>query len=82
MASRSFNQCNQGKNEIVIDFADALKKLYKTAYPGEAITSAVLLQCFLTGLRPEIGHQLLLQTKPTDFPAAVKPQWTLICPSV
>ena len=71
MASRSFNQRNQGQNEKVTDFADALKKLFKTAYPGEAITSAVLLQRFLTGLRPEIGRQLLLRTKPTDFPAAV-----------
>ena len=26
----------------------------------------------MTGLRPEIGCQLLLGTKPTDFPAAVK----------
>ena len=32
----------------------------------------MLLQRFLTGLCPEIGRQLLLRTKPTDFPAAVK----------
>ena len=32
----------------------------------------MLLQRFLTGLCPEIGRQLLLRMKPTDFPAAVK----------
>ena len=72
MASRRFNQRNQGQSEKVTDFADALKKLFKSAYPEEAITSAVLLQRFLTGLRPEIVRQLLLRTKPTDFPTAVK----------
>ena len=50
MASRSFIQCNQGQNEKVTNFADALKNLFKIAYPGEAITSAVLLHHFLTGI--------------------------------
>ena len=41
-------------------------------YPGEALTSAVLLQRFLTGLRPEIDCQLLLHQKPANFNAGVK----------
>ena len=59
-------------SEKVADFAGSLKKLYKSAYPGEAITSTVLLQRFLTGLCPEIAHQLLLRNRPTDFTAALK----------
>ncbi|XP_065901887.1 uncharacterized protein [Dysidea avara] len=38
----------------------------------EAMTSSVLLQRLLTGLRPEISRQLLLRSKPTTFTAAVK----------
>ena len=36
------------------------------------MTSAVLLQHFLTGLRPEIGRQLLLTNKPANFADALK----------
>jgi len=72
VASRHFNQRNQGHDEKVTDFAAALKKLYRNAYPREAMTSAVLLQRFLTGLRPEIGRQLLLRKKPADFAAALQ----------
>ena len=35
------------------------------------MTSAVLLQRFLTGLRPEINCQLLLWKKPADFVTAL-----------
>ena len=35
------------------------------------MTSAVLLQHFLTGLRPEIGRQLLLRNKPANFADAL-----------
>ena len=69
VASRNFNQRKQDHSEKVVD---SLKKLYKSAYPGEAVTSTVLLQCFLTGLRPEIARQLLLRNRPTDFAAALK----------
>ena len=44
LASRNFNQWNQGLDEKVHDFAAALKKLFKNAYPEEAMTSTVLLQ--------------------------------------
>ena len=50
VASKNFNQ---GHKEKVTDFANALK-LYKAAYTREAMTSAVLLQHFLTGLPPEL----------------------------
>jgi len=43
VASRHFNQQNQGHDEKVTDFAAALKKLYRNAYPREIMTSAVLL---------------------------------------
>ena len=72
VASRNFNQRSQSPGERVADFASSLKQLFKSGYPGEALTSAVLLQRFLTGLRPEIGRQLLLHQKPANFNAAVK----------
>ena len=54
------------------DFASSLKQLFKSAFPAEAMTSSVLLQRILTGLHPDINHQLLLRTRPTTFTAAVK----------
>ena len=72
LASRNFNQQNQGLEEKVYDFAAALKKLFKNAYQEEAMTSTVLLQRFLTGLRPDIGRQLLLKKKPSDFSTTLK----------
>ena len=72
VASRNFKQRKQDHAEKVADFADSLKKLYKSAYPGEAMTSTVLFQRFLTGLRSEIACQLLLRNRPTDFAAALK----------
>ena len=59
LASRNFNQRNQGPDEKVHNFASALKQLFKNAYPTEAMTSTVLFQRFFTGLRPDIGRQLL-----------------------
>ena len=35
------------------------------------MTSSVLLQRFLTGLRPEISRQLLLRKKPSNFTKAL-----------
>ena len=64
VASKRFNQRNQCPDEKVKDFASALKRLFKNAYPDESMDSAVLLQRFLTGLCPEIGHQLLLCGRP------------------
>ena len=72
LASKNFNQRSQGPDEKVNDYASALKKLFKIAYPDEAMTSAVLLQRFVTGLRSDIGRQLLLKKTPTNFAAALK----------
>ena len=71
-ASRSFSQRSQEQGERVSDFASSLKQLFKSAFPAEAMTSSVLLQRFLTGLRPDISRQLLLRSRPTTFTAAVK----------
>ena len=70
--SRSFSQCSQGQGERVSDFASSLKQLFKNAFSAEAMTSLVFLQRFLTGLRPDISHQLLLCSRQTTFTAAVK----------
>jgi len=64
VAYKCFNQRNQCSDEKIKDFASALKHLFKNAYPDESMDSAVLLQRFLTGLCPEIGHQLLLCGRP------------------
>ena len=55
-AGRLFITRDQGAQERVTDFADALKKLFVQAYPNEAMTSAILLQRFLTGLRTPISR--------------------------
>ena len=53
LASKNFNQRSQGPDEQVNDYASALKKLFKIAYPEEATTSTVLLQQFVMGLRSD-----------------------------
>ena len=54
------------------DFASSLKQFFESAFPEEAMTSSVLLQRFLTGLRPEISRQLLLRQRPANFTTALK----------
>ena len=49
-----------------------LKKLFQQAYPGEELTSGILLQRFLTGLAPRVSKQILLQGQPTSFDQAVE----------
>jgi len=63
---------DQGAAEKVADFADELKKLFVQAYPSEAMTSAILLQCFLTRLRKPISRQLILRGKPESLENAVR----------
>lgn len=70
-AARTFMSRDQGPLESVKDFAAALRKLFKQAYPEEALTSSVLLQRFLTGLRPLISRQLLLRKKLTELDEAI-----------
>lgn len=71
-AARTFVQRIQQPQEKVVDFVSALKKLFKEAYPEENLTSTVLLQRFMTGLRPTIARQLLLKGKPENLEEAVK----------
>ena len=71
-AAKLFVSRDQGANERVEDFAAALKKLFKQAYPSEDVKSSVLLQRFLTGLRAPISRQLLLRKKPTELAEAIE----------
>ena len=70
-AGQSFMTRRQGPSESVNDFATDLKRLFVESYPDEEITSAILLQRFLTGLLPAIARQLLLKGKPTSLERAV-----------
>ena len=70
-AGQSFMTRHQGPSESVNDFATDLKRLFVESYPDEEITSAILLQRFLTGLLPAIARQLLLKDKPTSLERAV-----------
>ena len=69
--SMAFNTRNQKDDERAGDFAIELTKLFKQAYPEENTTSAVL-QRFVTGLRPSISRQLLLQKRPDNLEHAIK----------
>ena len=72
LAGRLFITRDQGPSENVAEFAEELKKLFVQAYPAEALTSAILLQRFITGLRAPISRQLLLRGKPESLKNAVK----------
>ena len=54
------------------DFTTDLKKLFRLAYLEEAKSSSVLLQRFLTGLRPEISHHILLKGRPSSLEKALE----------
>ena len=71
-AAREFVSRDQHPNERAEDFATALKRLFKQAYPSEAATSSVLLQRFMTGLRPSVSQQLLLRSKPKELSEAIE----------
>ena len=69
---RRFTARSQAPQKRVSAFATELKKLFKQAYPSEATSSSVLLQRYLTGLRPAISRQILLKGKPTSLEQAMK----------
>ena len=71
-ASQSFMSRRLASGEKVSDFAVELQKLFTESYPGEATTSPLLLQHFLTGLLPAISRQLLIKGKPTLFNRAIQ----------
>ena len=71
-AAKLFTDRVQGSQERVGDYGMALKKAFKEAFPDELVTSAVLLQRSLTGLRPAITQQILLQKQPCDLDEAIK----------
>ena len=55
-ASKLFMSCQQGPEEKVTDLLARLKKLFKETYSAEELTSAILLQHFLTGLSKKIAN--------------------------
>jgi len=71
-AGQQFMARHQLPNEKVNDYASDLKKLFTQSYPSEAMTSAILLQRFVTGLSPSICRQLLLKGQPTSLDDAIK----------
>ncbi|ETW99204.1 MAG: hypothetical protein ETSY2_41360 [Candidatus Entotheonella gemina] len=71
-AAKAFVSRDQHPNERAEDFAIALKKLFKEAYPSEVVTSSVLLQRFMTGLRPAVSQQLLLRGTPKELSEAIE----------
>lgn len=71
-AAKQFTSRDQRPEECVADFASAIKKLFRRAYPEEQATSKVLLQRFITGLRSPISQQLLLRGRPEQLEKAIK----------
>ena len=71
-AGQLFMSRHQLPGEKVKDFVMELKKLFAESYPTEALTSAILLQRFLTGLSPPICRYLLLKGQPSTLDDAVK----------
>ena len=61
LAARYFNSRYQDDRESVMDYATQLRKSFKEAYPEEDVGSAVLLQTFLSGLRPSIARQVIFE---------------------
>ena len=55
-----------------MDYATQLRKAFKEAYPEEDVGSAVLLQTFLSGLRPSIARQVMLKGRLTALDKAIE----------
>ena len=56
----------------ILDYVTDLKKLFTEAYATENLSSAILIQHFLTGLLPPIRRQLLLWRIPEPLTQAIK----------
>ena len=67
LAGKEFIARMQQEGETVSRFAGDLKSLFSQAYPAEDSASGIMLQRFLTGLRPSLSRQLLLRGKPSSF---------------
>ena len=53
-------------------FCRRAQEIFAPAYPSEAISSAILLQRFLTGLQPSVTRQLLQRGQLQTLDSAVK----------
>lgn len=72
-AAKAFMERTQGPDEKVADYASQLKKLFREGHSDEDLTSKVLLQRFITGLRAPVSQQLLLKnSKPASLDEALK----------
>ena len=71
VAAKYFNSHHQDDRERVVDYAIQLRKAFKEAYPDESVGSAVLLQTFLSGLRP-IARHVVLKGRPTTMDKAIE----------
>lgn len=72
-SAKAFSERKQGAYESVRDYEIDLTRLFKEAYPNEDTTkSAVLLQGFLGGFRPEITRHILLKGTPNKPEDALK----------
>ena len=71
VAAKYFNSHHQDDRECVVDYVMRLRKAFKEAYPDENVGSAVLLQTFLSRLRPSIARQVVLKVRPTTMDKAI-----------
>ena len=72
VAAKYFNSRHQDDRERVVDYATQLRKAFIEAYPDEDVGSAVLLQTFLSGLRPSIARQVVLKGRPTTMDKVIE----------
>ena len=72
VAAKYFNSRHQDDKERVVDYATQLRKAFIEAYPDEDVGSAVLVQTFLSGLRPSIARQVVLKGRPTTMDKAIE----------
>ena len=72
LVCKLFAEKNQGTHQTVTEYTTKLSKLFKEAHPSEDVSSTVLLNRFLSGLKPAAGHQVLFKEQPRTLAAAVK----------
>ena len=60
-SAKAFMEWMQGLDEKVANYTSLLKKLFQQGHPDTDLTSNVLLQRFITGLKAPISQHLLLK---------------------
>ena len=72
LVCKLFAEKNQGTHQTIAEYATELSKLFQEAHPSEDVSSTVLLNRFLSGLKPAVGQQVLFKEQPRTLAAAVK----------